>query len=224
MKRLFKYPFLMTVLFFVTVFGLIVLFADPPPEHGMVRSFKMPLEALLKSGKERMTLQELYGGTDFEGDTMCMYYPDKNYPGGLTVSEILLEKFPIMEAKIARANIQQQNPDWMIAVVRADSMTVITGDPRLAYYKDVIAFEWGGAESEKYNPASKGINCINFTDGAFRVMPNVRYGYDNTDGRLVVLTHKDSLDFAARAVLRKQQQERIKQPRKTTQPPPPSAP
>lgn len=188
-------------LFWTTVaFGVIFYLVAKPfhyysPDNAISTSYKMPLESLLRSGKERMTLQELYGGTMFEGDTMCMYYPYPSFKEETDMAGILLRAFPDMREYILSLNVKGLRPEWMVAVRKDKKLLVVTGRNGMkSIYDNIIAesFYKDSKDGEQKRTASSeaGYRCVDFEKGVFRVS---HYKNGKNLWRNVILTDEASV-------------------------------
>lgn len=180
----------------ITIFIGTVLFIvfKPGPNYSkddaLTRSFKMPLAALLESGRERATLAELYGGTIFEGDKICMYYPYPGIKGSGTYRDSLAYYFPAEKVRIANLKLRYEHPEWAVAVKGKDGITVVMGQRRIWGHNAFIRMESiqtkAGGEAFRYTHSESGSRCFDFANSIFRIekVSNSNFA--------ITLTDKDS--------------------------------
>lgn len=178
----------------VACFAIIYFIRDSNSNYSkddaLTRSFKMPLAALLESGKERATLAELYGGTIFEGDKICMYYPYPGIKASVTSREVLKRDFPEEAKRIENLKIRYDYPEWMTAVQGKNGVVALMGKRRMQGYNAFIRMESiqtkADGEAFRYTHSESGSRCFDFANSIFRIekVSNSNFA--------ITLTDKDS--------------------------------
>ena len=142
-------------------------------DDALTRSFKMPLVALLESGKERATLAELYGGTVFEGEKICMYYPYPGIRGSVTSRDVLKRDFPKEAEHIANLKMRYDYPAWMATIQGKDGIVVVMGQRYMPGSNAFIRMETiqtkESGETFRYAHSESGARCFDFANSIFRI-------------------------------------------------------
>lgn len=177
---------------FLLFCGLVLyLVLKPGPNYSrddaLARSFKMPLTALLESGKEHAPLVGLYTGTLFEGDKICMFYP---YPGiqqSVTAAQRLARYFPEHVEEIAAMELRYAYPEWLVAIAGKEGVTAVMGTKRIgekSYIKVEKTYIDAKGVARQQGSAAEGNACFSF-DAAI-----VRVEKDGTRPPVLVLTER----------------------------------
>jgi|GEM_PF-4022508 len=182
---------------------LIVLNMDWSRDDQLMREFKAPLIAFLDSDQERVTLSDLYSGTEFEGDTLCVDYFQKDFFlrfEDLTVFQRLNRMFPDMMAEIMPIHVTQKNPNLLVAIRRGKNLQVMSGNTHLlvgrpdtfgAFYVEGIS-ELGDRKN-RYIPRGTGDRCVGFKEGVLKRETSIKETADGDVARLyAVLTDAES--------------------------------
>jgi hypothetical protein len=136
-------------------------------------AFKKPLDAFVESGKRFVSAKELYEGSLFDGEKICISIRNEYHePGGIAQREELALLFPQHIAAISRVELQDSFPQVIVAVLRSDGeLVVATGTPYLsrsppAYIGiEHVSIKEGGRFVR--GSAHRGRRCADFEDAMF---------------------------------------------------------
>jgi hypothetical protein len=166
------------------ILGIIILIVwsmDWSRDDQFMWEFEQSLTVFLDGTEERVTLSDLYGGTKFVGDVICINYISDDGWGGaragvwLDAHYRLKKMFPDMQEQIAKVRLIQKEPHVIVAIRRADDLFVMSGN-------DIIHTagerEFGRLRVEKISTAEEernrhiqrknGSRCVDFKQGVFK--------------------------------------------------------
>ena len=162
----------------LAIIMLLVWNMDWSRDDQLMQAFKAPLVTFLESGAERVTLEELYGGTEFAGDALCVNYLTKEllqHKEDLAASPRLNRLFPDMAEEIAGVRLTQKGPNLLVAIRRGEKILAMSGDIRLFVAKrDVFGLlrveriSSQGGVGDRFIARKNGSRCVDFKQGVFK--------------------------------------------------------
>ncbi|HCS23920.1 MAG TPA: hypothetical protein PLW48_02170 [Alphaproteobacteria bacterium] len=138
-----------------------------------MKAFKRPLGALSDARPRFATALELFGGSVFEGEKICISIRNEYAEGGEQGQRNELARlFPDRVAAVRKLNLSDGFPKVIVAVAQPGGrLFVATGDAKIAHAPSVdIGLELVAVDEEgKFLRATKhrGYRCVPFEDAVF---------------------------------------------------------